>query len=129
MLRLPAAPRDPPSYRARLAHSPLCPVGGPPSPTGSAAGTPPSGSLARPRPRPPPPPAAAAPSAGPAAAGRVPQHSRSRCRRGDPIGALGRARRRADPTTDMGWPDLLSKLAVMMVMVIDNLVSPMISPR
>jgi hypothetical protein len=30
---------------------------------------------------------------------------------------------------DMGWPDLLSKLAVMMMMVIDNLVSPMISPR
>jgi hypothetical protein len=30
---------------------------------------------------------------------------------------------------DMGWPDLLSKLAVMVMMVIDNLVSPMISPR
>jgi hypothetical protein len=30
---------------------------------------------------------------------------------------------------DMGWPDLLSKLAVMVMMMIDNLVSPMISPR
>jgi hypothetical protein len=30
---------------------------------------------------------------------------------------------------DMGWPDLLSKLAVMMMKVMDNLVSPMISPR
>jgi hypothetical protein len=30
---------------------------------------------------------------------------------------------------DMGWPDLLSKLAVVMMMMIDNLVSPMISPR
>jgi hypothetical protein len=28
----------------------------------------------------------------------------------------------------MGWPDLLSKLAVVMMMMIDNLVSPMISP-
>jgi hypothetical protein len=33
------------------------------------------------------------------------------------------------PPCDMGWPDLLSKLAVMVMMVIDNLVSPMISPR
>jgi hypothetical protein len=31
--------------------------------------------------------------------------------------------------SDMGWPDLLSKLAVVMMMMIDNLVSPMISPR
>jgi hypothetical protein len=30
---------------------------------------------------------------------------------------------------DMGWPDLISKLAVMVMMMIDNLVSPMISPR
>jgi hypothetical protein len=30
---------------------------------------------------------------------------------------------------DMGWPDLLSKLAVMMMRVMDNLVSPKISPR
>jgi hypothetical protein len=32
-------------------------------------------------------------------------------------------------SSDMGWPDLLSKLAVMVMMMIDNLVSPMISPR
>jgi hypothetical protein len=30
---------------------------------------------------------------------------------------------------DMGWPDLLSKLAVVVMMMIDNLVAPMISPR
>ena len=29
---------------------------------------------------------------------------------------------------DMGWPDLLSKLAVVKMMMIDNLVLPMISP-
>jgi hypothetical protein len=39
-----------------------------------------------------------APSMGPTAAGRVPQHSHTRRRRGGPIGTSGRACRRDDPT-------------------------------
>jgi hypothetical protein len=41
----------------------------------------------------------------------------------------GAASSRWHSLADMGWPDLLSKLAVVMMMMIDNLVSPMISPR
>jgi hypothetical protein len=48
-----------------------------------------------------------------------------------PVGLqnLHRIQQRVFSTFDMGWPDLLSKLAVVMMMMIDNLVSPMISPR